>query len=158
MTTKDPIKRDGLSPEFWKHKPLKSLTSEEWEALCDGCGKCCLNKLEDEDTGEVALTRIACRLLDDQSCKCGQYPIRHQFIPDCIVLKPSNIDENAYWMPKTCAYRLLWSGQPLFDWHPLISGNPETVHTANISVRGVTLSEFDINEEDWEDHIIEEPL
>ena len=158
MTTKDPIKRDGLSPEFWKHKPLKSLTSEEWEALCDGCGKCCLNKLEDEDTGEVALTRIACRLLDNQSCKCGQYPIRHQFIPDCIVLKPSNIDENAYWMPKTCAYRLLWSGQPLFDWHPLISGNPETVHTANISVRGMTLSEFDINEEDWEDHIIEEPL
>jgi uncharacterized cysteine cluster protein YcgN (CxxCxxCC family) len=158
MTTKDPIKRDGLSPEFWKHKPLKSLTSEEWEALCDGCGKCCLNELEDEDTGEVALTRIACRLLDDQSCKCGQYPIRHQFIPDCIVLKPSNIDENAYWMPKTCAYRLLWSGQPLFDWHPLISGNPETVHTANISVRGMTLSEFDINEEDWEDHIIEEPL
>ena len=158
MTTKDPIKRDGLSPEFWKHKPLKSLTSEEWEALCDGCGKCCLNKLEDEDTGEVALTRIACRLLDDQSCKCGQYPIRHQFIPDCIVLKPSNIDENAYWMPKTCAYRLLWSGQPLFDWHPLISGNPETVHTANISVRVITLSEFDINEEDWEDHIIEEPL
>jgi uncharacterized cysteine cluster protein YcgN (CxxCxxCC family) len=158
MTNKDPIKRDGLSPEFWKHKPLKSLTSEEWEALCDGCGKCCLNKLEDEDTGEVALTRIACRLLDDQSCKCGQYPIRHQFIPDCIVLKPSNIDENAYWMPKTCAYRLLWSGQPLFDWHPLISGNPETVHTANISVRGMTLSEFDINEEDWEDHIIEEPL
>ena len=158
MTTKDPIKRDGLSPEFWKHKPLKSLTSEEWEALCDGCGKCCLNKLEDEDTGEVALTRIACRLLDDQSCKCGQYPLRHQFIPDCIVLKPSNIDENAYWMPKTCAYRLLWSGQPLFDWHPLISGNPETVHTANISVRGMTLSEFDINEEDWEDHIIEEPL
>ena len=158
MTNKDPIKRDGLSPGFWKHKPLKSLTSEEWEALCDGCGKCCLNKLEDEDTGEVALTRIACRLLDDQSCKCGQYPIRHQFIPDCIVLKPSNIDENAYWMPKTCAYRLLWSGQPLFDWHPLISGNPETVHTANISVRGMTLSEFDINEEDWEDHIIEEPL
>jgi uncharacterized cysteine cluster protein YcgN (CxxCxxCC family) len=158
MMNKDPIKRDGLSPEFWKHKPLKSLTSEEWEALCDGCGKCCLNKLEDEDTGEVALTRIACRLLDDQSCKCGQYPIRHQFIPDCIVLKPSNIDENAYWMPKTCAYRLLWSGQPLFDWHPLISGNPETVHTANISVRGMTLSEFDINEEDWEDHIIEEPL
>ena len=158
MMNKDPIKRDGLSPEFWKHKPLKSLSSEEWEALCDGCGKCCLNKLEDEDTGEVALTRIACRLLDDQSCKCGQYPIRHQFIPDCIVLKPSNIDENAYWMPKTCAYRLLWSGQPLFDWHPLISGNPETVHTANISVRGMTLSEFDINEEDWEDHIIEEPL
>ena len=158
MTNKDPIKRDGLSPEFWKHKPLKSLTSEEWEALCDGCGKCCLNKLEDEDTGEVALTRIACRLLDDQSCKCGQYPIRHQFIPDCIVLNPSNIDKNAYWMPETCAYRLLWSGQPLFDWHPLISGNPETVHTANISVRGMTLSEFDINEEDWEDHIIEEPL
>ena len=147
-----------LRKKFWESIPLDKMTPQEWEALCDGCGKCCLNKLEDEDTGEVALTRIACRLLDDQSCKCGQYPIRHQFIPDCIVLKPSNIDENAYWMPKTCAYRLLWSGQPLFDWHPLISGNPETVHTANISVRGMTLSEFDINEEDWEDHIIEEPL
>ena len=156
--TDDPIKRDGLTPGFWKHKPLKSLSAPEWEALCDGCGKCCLNKLEDEDTGEVALTRIACRLLDDQSCKCGQYPIRHQFIPDCIVLKPGNIDENAYWMPKTCAYRLLWSGQPLFDWHPLISGDPETVHKENISVRGMALSEFDVHEEDWEDHIIEEPL
>ena len=156
--TDDPIKRDGLTPGFWKRKPLKSLSAPEWEALCDGCGKCCLNKLEDEDTGEVALTRIACRLLDDQSCKCGQYPIRHQFIPDCIVLKPGNIDENAYWMPKTCAYRLLWSGQPLFDWHPLISGDPETVHKENISVRGMTLSEFDVHEEDWEDHIIEEPL
>ncbi|MDG2406713.1 MAG: YcgN family cysteine cluster protein [Paracoccaceae bacterium] len=154
----DPIKRDDLTPEFWKRKPLKSLSSAEWEALCDGCGKCCLNKLEDEDTGEVALTRVACRLLDDQTCKCGQYPIRHQFIPDCIVLRPSNIDQNAYWMPKTCAYRLLWTGQPLYDWHPLISGDSETVHTENISVRGMTLSEFDINEEDWEDHIIEEPL
>lgn len=154
----DPIKRAGLTPEFWKRKPLKSLSTTEWEALCDGCGKCCLNKLEDEDTGEVALTRVACRLLDDQSCKCGQYPIRHQFIPDCIVLRPGNIDQHAYWMPKTCAYRLLWSGKPLYDWHPLISGDPETVHTAKISVRGMTLSEFDINEEDWEDYIIEEPM
>ena len=155
---KNGSQKQRIQEGFWKNKPMSDMSRLEWEALCDGCGKCCLNKLEDEDTGEVALTRIACRLLDDQSCKCGQYPIRHQFIPDCIVLKPSNIDENAYWMPKTCAYRLLWSGQPLFDWHPLISGNPETVHTANISVRGMTLSEFDINEEDWEDHIIEEPL
>lgn len=154
---RDPINRRGLTPNFWKHKPLKSLSPIEWEALCDGCGKCCLNKLEDEETGEVALTRIACRLLDDCSCKCGQYEIRHKFIPDCVELKPSNIDQNAYWMPKTCAYRLLWSGQELFDWHPLVSGDPETVHTANISVRGMTLSEFDIDEEDWEDYIIEEP-
>lgn len=153
----DPIDRSGLKDRFWERKPLKKLSQKEWEALCDGCGKCCLNKLEDEDTGEVALTRVACRLLDDDTCRCGQYDIRHQFVPDCIVLTPDNLDTHAYWMPLTCAYRLLWKGKPLFDWHPLISGDPETVHSAGISVRGQTLSEFDIPEDDWEEHIIEEP-
>ena len=103
----DPIDRHSLSPKFWERKPLKSLNKKEWEALCDGCGKCCLNKLEDEDTGEVALTKVACRLLDDATCHCAQYDIRHQFVPDCIVMTPENIDDHAYWMPQTCAYRLL---------------------------------------------------
>lgn len=153
----DPIDRSGLGKRFWERKPLTSLSQKEWEALCDGCGKCCLNKLEDEDTGEVALTRVACRLLDDTTCRCAQYVIRHQFVPECIVLKPGNIDQNAYWMPATCAYRLLWEGKPLFDWHPLISGSAETVHLAGVSVQGCTVPEFETPEEEWEDHIIEEP-
>ena len=154
---KDPIDRQGLVPRFWERKPLKKMSPREWEALCDGCGKCCLNKLEDEDSGEVALTRVACRLLDDDTCRCAKYGIRHQFVPDCIVLKPDNLDTHAYWMPETCAYRLLWQGNPLPDWHPLISGTSESVHAAGISVRGSTVSEFDVPEDEWEEYIIEEP-
>lgn len=153
-----PIKRDGLGHRFWERKPLAKLNQQEWEALCDGCGKCCLNKLEDEERGQVALTRVACRLLDDQSCTCAHYANRHRFVPDCIVLKPDNLDSHAYWMPATCAYRLLWEGRPLYPWHPLISGRAETVHEAGISVRGRTVSEFDTPQEDWEDFIIEEPI
>ncbi|MFD2740178.1 YcgN family cysteine cluster protein [Sulfitobacter aestuarii] len=151
------IARKGLSPRFWENKPLTKMNPDEWEALCDGCGKCCLNKLEDEDSGEVALTRVACRLLDDATCRCAHYENRHKFVPDCIVLRPDNLDTHAYWMPQTCAYRLLWEGKPLYDWHPLISGSPETVHEAGISVQGGTVSEFDTPFEEWEDYIIEEP-
>lgn len=155
---RDPIDRSGLAPRFWETKRLRDLSPNEWEALCDGCGKCCLNKLEDPDTREVALTRVSCRLLDDTTCRCAQYDIRHQFVPDCIVLTAANLSENAYWMPLTCAYRLLYEGRPLYDWHPLISGDPETVHAAGVSVRGRVVPEFEIPEEDWEDHIIEEPV
>ncbi|WP_282062902.1 YcgN family cysteine cluster protein [Roseobacter litoralis] len=153
----DPIDRKGLKDRYWERKPLSAMNQREWEALCDGCGKCCLNKLEDEDTGEVALTRIACRLLDDDNCRCAHYENRHQFVPDCIVLKPDNLDTHAYWMPETCAYRLLWQGDALPDWHPLISGTAQSVHDAGISVRGITLSEFDVPQDEWEEHIIEEP-
>ncbi|MFK7879273.1 YcgN family cysteine cluster protein [Roseobacter sp.] len=153
----DPIDRAGLKDRFWERKPLAKMTRKEWESLCDGCGKCCLNKLEDEDSGSVALTRIACRLLDDSTCRCAHYDNRHQFVPDCIVLKPDNLDTHAYWMPDTCAYRLLWQGDALPDWHPLISGTAQSVHDAGVSVQGWTLSEFDIPEEEWEEHIIEEP-
>ena len=153
----DPIARSGLAPRYWERKPLTRMTQDEWEGLCDGCGKCCLNKLEDEDTGVVALTRIACRLLDDETCRCAHYENRHQFVPDCIVLRPDNLDSHAYWMPDTCAYRLVWEGRPLYDWHPLLSGTPDSVHAAGVSVRGITLSEFDVPEDDWEDHVIEEP-
>lgn len=155
---KDPIKRQGLADRFWEYKPMDRMTQPEWEALCDGCGKCCLNKLEDEDSGEVTLTRVACRLLDDATCRCAQYDIRHQFVPDCIVLKPENLDSHAYWMPQTCAYRLLWEGKPLYDWHPLISGTAQSVHDAGVSVQNWTLSEFEVPEDDWEDHVIEEPV
>ncbi|MDD9720090.1 YcgN family cysteine cluster protein [Sulfitobacter sp. PR48] len=152
----DPILRNGLRPRFWETTPLTKMTPREWEALCDGCGKCCLNKLEDEDTEEVALTRVACRLLDDATCRCAHYENRHEFVPDCIVLRPDNLDTHAYWMPQTCAYRLLWQGKPLPDWHPLITGTAQSVHDAGVSVQGRTVSEFDVPFEEWEDHIIEE--
>ena len=154
----DPIDRHGLADRFWERKPLARMSQKEWESLCDGCGKCCLNKLEDEDSGAVALTRIACRLLEDSSCRCAHYDNRHQFVPDCIVLKPDNLDSHAYWMPESCAYRLLWEGKPLYDWHPLISGSAQSVHDAGVSVQGWTLSEFDVPEDEWEEHIIEEPV
>ncbi|WP_113912054.1 YcgN family cysteine cluster protein [Roseovarius dicentrarchi] len=146
-----------LRPRYWEDTPLTRMTRPEWEALCDGCGKCCMNKLEDEDTGEVVMTRVACRLFDDSTCQCAQYPIRHQFVPECIVLKPTNMDANLYWMPETCAYKLLWQGKKLYDWHPLISGDPQTVHDAGVSMQSRTVPEFEIDEDDWEDHIIEEP-
>ena len=143
---------------FWKKIPLNKLTHEEWEALCDGCGKCCLNKLENDETGEVYYTTIACRLLDNESCKCSQYSIRHQFVPECIVLTPKNISEHAYWLPKTCAYYLVWKGKELYDWHPLISGTSNSVHDANVSVQNKTIAEFEVNEDEWEDHLWDEEV
>ena len=153
----EPINRQGLRPKFWERVPLKNMSKAEWEALCDGCGKCCLNKLEDEDTNEVAFTRISCRLLDCESGLCGQYEIRHQFVPECVQLTPQNISKIAYWMPASCAYRLIYDGKPLYDWHPLISGNTQSVDDAGQSVRGWCIPEFEIPEEEWENHIIEEP-
>ncbi len=158
MSDADPIDRDGLPPRFWEQKRLEEMSKTEWEALCDGCGKCCLNKLEDEDTGEVALTRVACRLFDDSSCRCSRYETRHAYVPECIVLSPSTIADHAYWLPATCAYRLVWEGRPLYGWHPLLSGTPDSVHAAGVSVQGATVSEAAIDDEDWEDHIIEEPV
>ena len=153
----DKINRSGLRHRYWETVPMKKMTQAEWEALCDRCGKCCLNKLEDEESGRVALTRVACKLLNDETCLCSNYENRHAFVPECIVMKPKNIDKHAYWMPKTCAYRLLWGGKPLFDWHPLISGDPDTVHEAGVSIRGRTVAENTISDDDWEDYIIEEP-
>lgn len=147
----------SLRENFWETVPLAKMTEEEWEALCDGCGKCCLNKIEDADTGEVYLTRVACRLLDDHSCQCGQYQIRKKLVPECIQLTPRNIENHAYWMPTTCAYRLLWQGRKLPEWHPLLTGDPESVHAAGVSIRDRTVPEFEVDEDDWEDHIIEEP-
>jgi len=155
MTQRDQGENSGLSADFWKKKSLAEMSVDEWEALCDGCGKCCLNKIEDEDSGEVFLTRVACRLFDSDTCRCSQYSIRHQFVPECISLTPESIPKHAYWLPKTCAYLLLWQEKPLFDWHPLISGSPQSVHQAGISIQGQTVSESDIDEGDWEDHLME---
>ena len=153
----DPITRTGLRPRFWETTHITRMTQDEWEALCDGCGKCCMNKLEDEDTGDVVLTCVACRLFDDTTCRCAQYDIRHQFVPECISLSPGNMDRNLYWMPETCAYKLLWQGKPLFDWHPLISGDAQTVHDAGVSMQNATHPEFEIPEDEWENYVIKEP-
>ncbi|MDB6181565.1 YcgN family cysteine cluster protein [Paracoccus fistulariae] len=144
-----------MRDRFWE-LPLADLAPDEWEALCDGCGKCCLNKIEYEDTGELAFTRIACKLLDGQSCQCSNYANRHQFVPECVVLTPAKVRETAYWLPSTCAYRLRHEGRALYKWHYLISGDREAVHRAGVSVRGWTVNELTISEEDWEDHIIED--
>ena len=157
MSIDDPIDRSGLRPRYWETTPLDRMTRKEWEALCDGCGKCCMNKLEDEDTGEVALTRVACRLFDDTTCRCAQYDIRHQFVPECITLTARNLQGHLYWMPETCAYKLLNEGKPLYDWHPLISGDAQSVHDAGISMQSRTVPEFEVSDDDWEDHLIEEP-
>lgn len=149
---------EPLRPKFWERVPLTQMTRPEWEALCDGCGKCCLNKLEDEDTGEVDLTCIACRLLDGETCRCSRYETRHDFVPECIVLTAETIPEHLYWLPRTCAYRLLHLGRTLPDWHPLITGDPDSVHHAGVSVRGMTVSETEVDDDDWDDHIIAEPL
>ncbi|RBP94347.1 hypothetical protein DFO80_104184 [Rhodobacter sp. 140A] len=145
-----------LRPEFWT-LPLAKLKPAEWEALCDGCGRCCLNKLEYEDTGELEFTRVACRLLDDESCRCTRYETRHQYVPECVLLTPKSIRKIAYWMPATCAYRLRFEGKPLEPWHYLVSGSHETVHEAGVSVRGRTVSETEVPEDLWDQFIIEEP-
>ncbi len=135
---------------------MAAMTGAEWEALCDGCGKCCLNKIEFEDDGEVAFTNLACRLLDGQTCQCSNYENRRDFVPDCVQLSPERLPEIAYWIPRTCAYRLLYEGKKLHDWHYLISGSRQTIHDAGVSVQGWTVPENTVSEDDWEDHIIEE--
>ncbi len=144
-----------LRPRFWEHHALDDLSKAEWEALCDGCGRCCLLKLEDEDSGDIAYTRIACRLFDPESCRCGNYALRQQLVSGCVVLSPENIERHAYWMPATCAYRRLFEGQGLPDWHPLVSGDPGTVHSAGISMRGKVVAEYDVEEESFEDFVID---
>jgi uncharacterized protein len=139
--------------KFWEDLPLASLDRAQWEALCDGCGKCCLHKLEDEETGEVFPTNVACRLLDRRSAQCSNYKHRHAHVPDCIRLTPKNLDGMA-WLPQSCAYVLRANGLPLPDWHYLVTGDRDSIHRAGASVRGWTISEVDAG--DLEHHIIED--
>jgi uncharacterized protein len=143
---------------FWRSKTLAEMTPAEWESICDGCGRCCLNKLEDEDTGRVYYTDVGCRLLDGATCKCKDYRNRSTLVPDCIRLSPDNV-RTIKWLPPTCGYRLLARGHDLYWWHPLVSGDPSTVHAAGISVCGrVGASEQDVVIEDYEDHIVTWPV
>jgi uncharacterized cysteine cluster protein YcgN (CxxCxxCC family) len=141
----------GVMPTepFWKTKTLAEMSKAEWESLCDGCARCCLNKIEDEDTGRYYHTRAACKLLDLKTCKCMDYDNRSKKVPDCVQLTPGNVGALG-WLPSTCAYRLLDEGRPLAWWHPLVSGRAETVVEAGISVKGEAYSEVGITvEELW---------
>jgi uncharacterized cysteine cluster protein YcgN (CxxCxxCC family) len=138
---------------FWQTKTLAEMTRAEWESLCDGCGLCCLRKLEDSDTGEIVYTNVACRLLDCDTCRCTRYERRLELVDDCIGLTPERLDE-LRWMPSTCAYRLVDAGRPLPDWHPLISGKTASVHEAGISARGRCVSERHVHEDEVEDRIV----
>ena len=148
--------RDFGNKPFWRDTPLEALSTEEWESLCDGCGRCCLNKLEDWDTGAIAWTNVRCRLLDGDSCRCSDYPNRRATVPDCIGLDAKAVREIA-WLPPTCGYRLVAEGHDLYWWHHLVSGDPDTVHQAGISVRGRTVSEEGMEMEDFEEHLADWP-
>ena len=149
--------RDGTRAErdgpFWE-KPLSQLSPGEWEALCDGCGKCCLNKLEDWDTGAIHYTNVACRLLDGTTCRCSDYADRFETVPDCVQLTPGDVTRLP-WLPRSCAYRLVAEGKPLPDWHHLISGDPDAIHRVGASVRGRTISELEPGADDLERHIVD---
>ena len=139
---------------YWRTKTLEEMTRAEWEALCDGCARCCLIKLEDDDTGEIAYTDIACRLLDIGTCRCTRYRRRLRLVPQCVELTPEEV-RKLDWLPSTCAYRLVAEGRDLAWWHPLVSGDPETVHRAGISVRGRVVPER--RGDDPEDRVVTWP-
>jgi len=147
-----------VSKKYWETVPLAEMNKDQWEGLCDGCGKCCLLKLEDEDDGELTYTNIACRLFDDTTCRCMNYSLRKMMVEGCIILTPESLPETQGWLPKTCAYRLIAEGKPLADWHPLVSGSAETVHEANISMQNATVPEYEVAEENWYDHAIDEDV
>ena len=142
---------------FWRRKSLEEMSDSEWESLCDGCGKCCLNKLEEEGTDRTYYTDVGCRLLDGETCRCSDYANRLDEVEDCVRLTPESL-KTISWLPPSCAYVLLAQGKDLYWWHPLVSGDPETVHAAGISVRGrLSGSEADIPDEELEDHIVSWP-
>jgi uncharacterized protein len=140
--------------QFWKQKPLSAMSKAEWESLCDGCGRCCLHKLRDDKTQALSFTNVACHLLNLETCRCSDYANRRIRVPDCVGLTPKQL-RKIDWLPPSCAYRRLAEGRDLAWWHPLVSGDPETVHTAGISVRGRAVSERQAGP--FEHHIVEWP-
>ncbi len=143
---------------FWRTTSLEDMTRDQWESLCDGCGRCCLVKLEDEDTGRILATDIGCRLFDAGSCRCSDYADRSVRVPDCVTLTPHDV-RTLPWLPPTCAYRLVAEGRDLPWWHPLVSGDPETVIAAGVSVRGrVFANEDEISDEEVVERIVAWPL
>lgn len=141
------------SSAWWNTKPLEDLSASEWEALCDGCAKCCLHKLEDEQSGQVFYTKVRCQHLIEEQCRCSDYAQRSVLMPNCIELQAKKVPSYD-WLPSTCAYRLRASDQPLPGWHPLVSGDPQSVHNAGISIRGRSVSDEFVHPDGFEEHII----
>jgi uncharacterized cysteine cluster protein YcgN (CxxCxxCC family) len=143
--------------KFWQSKTLDQLTPSEWEQLCDGCARCCLYKLQDEDNGEVEYTDIACKLLDLDKCRCTDYHNRHIRMPTCVQVTPQLVRTSS-WLPATCAYRLLGEGKPLNWWHPLLCGNTLMIHRVGISIKSIAELETDVTIDELEEHVVEIPL
>ena len=141
------------SQPWWHTKSLAEMNDDEWEALCDGCAKCCLVKLEDADTEEIYYTNVSCQLLDTESCRCSDYAGRHKVVDDCIKLDRSKVNK-LEWLPQSCSYRLVAAGEPLPEWHHLITGDREAMHNYGASLRGKVTSELNVHDDDIEDHII----
>lgn len=141
--------------EWWQEKRLSELSRDEWESLCDHCGKCCLLKLEDEDTGDVYYTDVACKLVDPETCHCGDYLQREMLVPDCLKLTPGNL-EQVSWMPLSCAYRRIMEGRGLPDWHHLVCGDKAEIHRRDMSIKGRYVDEREV--QDVEEHVVEWPL
>lgn len=139
---------------FWQTLTLSEMNQSQWESLCDGCGRCCLHKIEDEHTNEIFFTDVVCHYLDEETCRCPHYDNRQDYVPTCLSIEP-DWGEKFKWLPKTCAYRLLSEGKDLPDWHPLISGDKDSIHWAGISVRGRTYTDNEIAEKDFFDHVID---
>jgi uncharacterized protein len=151
------MNREPKQTPFWKSKSLSQMTRSEWESLCDGCGRCCLNKYEDEENGTILYTDVACYLLDRESCRCSDYLNRSAKVPDCITLTVESLATMTC-LPPTCAYRLLAEGKDLYWWHPLVSGDQGTVHSAGISVKGRCISEKGLSEEEIESRLVRWPM
>jgi uncharacterized cysteine cluster protein YcgN (CxxCxxCC family) len=158
LTHHHPPHHDQDSPPFWRVKPLEAMSAAEWESLCDGCGRCCLVKLEDEDTGRIHATSVGCTLFDPEACRCTDYANRAARVSDCVTLTPEAV-RSLTWLPPSCAYRLLAEGRDLYWWHPLVSGDPETVAQAGVSVRGrVSAMEDDVPLDELQEHLVTWPL
>ena len=143
---------------FWKRKTMREMTSEEWESLCDGCGRCCLNKLMEEETDKLYYTDVGCRLLDGESCRCKDYKNRAAKVDDCVTLSTRNINR-INWLPPTCGYKLVAAGKDLYWWHPLVSGDPETVHQAGVSIRGkMSATEKTVPDDKLDEYIVSWPM
>ncbi|MDJ0783075.1 MAG: YcgN family cysteine cluster protein [Desulfosarcinaceae bacterium] len=148
---------EPLAQPFWETTPLDRMTPDQWESLCDGCGRCCLEKFQDPKTGKVDYCWVACYLLDTQSCRCSDYDLRRFLVPDCLQLRPETVGQ-LRWLPRTCAYRRLAEGKSLAGWHPLVTGDPTSVHRAGISVRDKAISAAHVHPDDVAAYLIKPRL
>ena len=144
---------DMPAQPYWKTKNMAEMSRKEWESLCDGCGKCCCIRLEDEDTADIYITDVVCKLFDSNTCQCTDYPNRSKKVPDCVTLTPDNVDK-LHWMPQTCAYRLIAEGKDLPDYHHLVSGSRDTIHAVGMSVQDAVVSELQVDEDELHHRLV----